>query len=106
MNGERLAELRKDHGMNQQELADKLGLSLSAISSYERDVNSPDDDVKVKLAKMFNISLDYLLGATNEEIPLFREHHIELPKGFPHKYLSIIDDYISMIMEREKRAKK
>jgi len=91
--------------MNQQDLADKLGLSLSAISSYERGVNSPDDDVKVQLAQMFNISLDYLLGATNDEIPLIRENNIVLPKGFPQKYLSIIDDYIALIMEREKTGK-
>ena len=105
MIGERLAELRKDTGLNQQDLADKLGLSLSAISSYERSISSPDDDVKIKLAKMFNISLDYLIGASNDEIPLVREDVITLPKGFPKKSIPKVNEYIRLLMN-DHNAKK
>ena len=63
MNGERLSDLRKDRGLTQKDLAKIIGVSENSISMYERNLNSPDDKIKVKIAKYFNISLDYLLGA-------------------------------------------
>ena len=48
MVGERLAELRKDRGLSQQEFAEIFGLSASTISSYEREINEPDDNTKIK----------------------------------------------------------
>ena len=62
MLGERLQELRKDHGLSQQDLADKLNVSIHTISSYERNRSAPDDKTKMEIAKLFDISLDYLLG--------------------------------------------
>ena len=44
MLGERLQELRKDHGLSQQDLADKLNVSIHTISSYERNRSVPDDN--------------------------------------------------------------
>lgn len=70
MEGERLAELRKNKGLKQEELAERLGISKSALSKYERNVSEPDDKLKVKFAEFFNVSLDYLLGLTREECPV------------------------------------
>ena len=66
MLGERLQELRKDHGLSQQDLADKLNVSIHTISSYERNRSVPDDTMKMEIAKLFDISLDYLLGLVDE----------------------------------------
>ena len=60
--GNRLAELRKQHGLSQEDLADKLGVSRQAISKWERGEASPDTDNLIELAKIYNISLDDLLG--------------------------------------------
>ena len=60
--GNRLAELRKEHGYSQEELADKLGVSRQAISKWERGEASPDTDNLIELAKIYDISLDELLG--------------------------------------------
>lgn len=60
--GNRLAELRKEHGLSQEELADKLGVSRQAVSKWERGEASPDTDNLIELAKIYNISLDELLG--------------------------------------------
>ena len=60
--GNRLAELRKQHGLSQEELADKLGVSRQAVSKWERGEASPDTDNLIELAKIYNISLDELLG--------------------------------------------
>ena len=72
MEGERLSELRKDNGLTQRDLAEILGVSENSISLYERNINTPDDELKIKIANYFNVSLDYLLGATDKQIPLTR----------------------------------
>lgn len=72
MEGERRSELRKDNGLTQRDLAEILGVSENSISLYERNINTPDDELKIKIANYFNVSLDYLLGATDKQIPLNR----------------------------------
>ena len=58
----RLAELRKQHGYSQEELAEKLGVSRQAISKWECGESSPDTDNLIALAKVYGMSLDELLG--------------------------------------------
>ena len=58
----RLAELRKQHGLSQEELADKLGVSRQAVSKWECGESSPDTDNLIALAKIYGMSLDELLG--------------------------------------------
>ncbi len=65
MNAERLKQLRTEHkGLRQVDLAQSLGISASAYSSYEQGVREPDDATKRRLADYFSVSLDYLLGRT------------------------------------------
>lgn len=65
--GNRLADLRKEHGYSQEELADKLGVSRQAISKWERGEASPDTDNLIELAKIYNMSLDELIGLKASE---------------------------------------
>ena len=65
--GNRLADLRKQHGLSQEELADKLGVSRQAVSKWERGEASPDTDNLVELARIYDISLDELLGLKKDE---------------------------------------
>ena len=58
----RLTELRKKHGLSQEELADRLGVSRQAVSKWERGEAYPDTDNLIELAKIYNISLDELVG--------------------------------------------
>ncbi len=60
--GERITQLRKQHNLSQQELADKVGASRTIIGNYERDINTPSIDVLLKLAKAFNVSVDFIIG--------------------------------------------
>lgn len=70
---ERLATLRRQHGYSQEELADKIGVSRQAVSKWERTESSPDTDNLIALAKLYNVSLDELLGrsasSANESEP-------------------------------------
>ena len=97
MDGERLQELRKDSGLKQEELAKALGVSLSSVKAYEQGRSNPDDAVKVRIAQFFNISLDYLLGAIDDELPLKRSDAINLPKGFPIEAVSDLKDYMKFL---------
>lgn len=60
----KLKLLRKQKGINQDEAAQSLGVSLSSYQKYERDKNSvtPSLDVLLKIADFYNVSLDYLVG--------------------------------------------
>ena len=62
--GNRLAELRKEHHLSQEELAEKLNVSRQAISKWECGESSPDTDNLIELSKIYNISLDELVGNT------------------------------------------
>jgi len=64
--GGRIAALREKHGMTQDELAKKLGISRAALSHYETDRRQPDYDTLRDIANFFNVSLDFLLGRTND----------------------------------------
>lgn len=63
MIGGKIAELRKEQGLNQKELAKKIGVSRSALSLYEIDRREPDLETVKKIASLFGVTTDYLLGA-------------------------------------------
>ncbi len=58
---ERLAARRKQAGLSQEALAEKLGVSRQAVSKWERSESSPDTDNLIALAKLYGVSLDELL---------------------------------------------
>ena len=60
--GKRLKELRKQSGMTQEQLANKLGITKSVVSYYELSERTPSPDVLKDLALIFRVSADYLLG--------------------------------------------
>ena len=59
--GEKLKQLRLEKNLTQKQLADRLGVAISAISSYESDTR-PTFDTLIKYARIFHVSTDYLLG--------------------------------------------
>ena len=63
----RLVKLRKEKGLSQEELAEKLGLSRQAVSKWERAESSPDTDNLICLARLYGISLDELLKTADDE---------------------------------------
>ena len=60
--GDKLYRLRKDKGISQEELAYKLNVSRQAISKWERGEALPDTDNLISLAKLYEVSLDELVG--------------------------------------------
>lgn len=65
--GNTLKKLRLQEGLTQQQLADRLGLTKSVISYYELQERYPSPEVLIKLASVFHVSTDFLLGLNREE---------------------------------------
>lgn len=61
----RLLELRLAKGMKQKEVSDAIGVSERAYCTYETGTRDPSTDTVVKLANLFDVSTDYLLGVSN-----------------------------------------
>lgn len=66
--GERLADLRESKRWTQQELADKVGVVRTTISSYENDIYLPEVEKLVTIADIFEVSVDYLLCRSRSEL--------------------------------------
>ena len=65
--GSRLKEVRTQAGMTQLQLAQRMGITKSVVSFYELQERTPSPDVLVKLAGIFRVSTDYLLGLDKRE---------------------------------------
>lgn len=66
--GEKLRELRTSFGMTQAELASRLRVTKSVVSYYELHERTPSPDVLIKLADIFHVSTDYLLGVEQRKM--------------------------------------
>ena len=64
--GNILKKIRQENNLTQEELAKKINTSRSNIANYENDKNMPSLDMLDKLSKIFDCSIDYLLGKSNE----------------------------------------
>lgn len=104
----RVAELRRQKGLTQQELADVLGISFQSISKWETNVTMPDITLLPVLADYFDVSIDELLGRK----PLRSEGYIPsqtAAKDFWNKRLSCLKrksgsfwniDYLQFLIEK------
>ena len=61
----RIKDLREDHDLSQQQVADYLGMKQPQYSRYERGLRDVPTDVLIRLAKLYQTSTDYILGLTN-----------------------------------------
>lgn len=90
MLGERLAEIRKNYHDTQKSLADKLGLTVWAVSAWEQGRNSPPSDVLLAICKLYGTSADYLLGLTDidpsDEARKQRQRLTEEEQNEMHRY--------------------
>ncbi len=66
---EKLLTLRKNAGMSQDALAEKLGVTRQAVSKWELGTAMPETENIAKLAQIFDVTADYLLGHTVVEKP-------------------------------------
>ncbi|MFS9292685.1 helix-turn-helix transcriptional regulator [Streptococcus mitis] len=104
---ERLKNLRKEAGFTQVDVASKLGISQPAYASWERGVKKTTQENLVKIAQIFNVSIDYLVG--NSEEKLDELDNIELlfrmnSKGLTDEEKAIFKKELIDFMEERKKA--
>lgn len=90
--GERLKRLRKESGLSQSELAQKVKSKRSSISMYECDERWPDFETLDNLAECFDVSFDYLLCKTDT-----KDH-------YPQHIMLEATDKVTAMRNAERRA--
>jgi transcriptional regulator with XRE-family HTH domain len=77
--GKRLKTLREEKGITTREISKIFKLGKSTISNYENDIRKPDYDILIKLADFYEVTVDYLLGITDER-NIYKLESNNLPK--------------------------
>ena len=65
---ERIRLLREKHGLTQTDLANRLGISRSAVNSWEMSLSSPSVANIIEMSKLFHVSTDYILSASDKTL--------------------------------------
>lgn len=92
--GQRLKELRLQAGLTQKQLADRIWVSKAAIGNYELSDRKPSPEIIVKLAKVFHVSTDYLLGIDEKE-------HIIDVSGLSDDEIAAVQNLVDIIKKNK-----
>lgn len=106
---ERLKNLRKQAHLTQTDVAEKLGISQQAYASWERGIKKPTQDNLVKIAQILNVSIDYLVGNSDESVKEDELDNVELlfrmnSKGLTEEEKVIFKKELIEFMEKRKKA--
>ncbi|ODJ78092.1 helix-turn-helix domain-containing protein [Streptococcus pneumoniae] len=103
----RLKKLRKQAQLTQVDVAEKLGISQPAYASWERGIKKPTQENLVKIAQILNVSVDYLVGNSEEKSDeldnielLFRMNS----KGLTDEEKRVFKKELIEFMEERKKA--
>lgn len=113
----RFKEERKNKGLTQEQLAKEFFLNKSSISRYEKGTQMPEMVMLQKFAEYFDVSVDYLLGRTDERnvhkekskldegIKTIAAHRVNPYEDISEEGINKINEYIEMvrIMEQNKK---
>lgn len=108
MTAQRLRELRKSHNITQVKLAKMLNVSQGAITNWEQGKSCPDFENQQRLADIYGISLDELLG---RDVPSPRSNGVKIPvlgkvqAGIPIDAIEEILDYEEITPEMASQGK-
>lgn len=76
--GQRFLRLRKEKGLTQDQIAQRVNISPQAVSKWENDVSSPDISILSDLADILGVSLDTLLGKeSSNEVTMLKEEDVK-----------------------------
>ena len=88
--GKRIAALRHEKGLKQDELAEKLCVSAQAVSKWENDQTCPDISLLPLLAKTLGVSVDELLSGKQENTPAVQIVPVDERKDIKNMMLRIV----------------
>lgn len=94
--GDRIKILREESGLSREELSNKINITYAALSKYETNKRFPDQEILNKLANIFDVSIDYLLGRTN----------VRRFEDFPPEVKSIVELFASIGPSKAKKIEE
>jgi|SRR5690625_2662506 len=113
MIGDKLFKLRKNKNKTQLEMSKILGIAKTTYSSYEQNRRTPDNEMQIRIADYFEVSLDELLGRKSEggdhfseaEAIMFKdiEGFNELPEEKQEEIRRTINEQIEFLVHKQKR---
>jgi transcriptional regulator with XRE-family HTH domain len=92
--GKTLKELRLNAGLTQQQLAAQLGVTKTVVSYYELHNRTPSPEILVKLAAIFHVSSDYLLG-------IEKDRTIDV-SGLDEQEITILITLVELLRKKQK----
>ena len=107
--GKRIKIKRKKDKINQKELAEKVGISASAINQFEKGEKKPSSIVLAKIARVLDVSTDYLIAVSDDE-GIFVGKEVSLAfrdfKELKRKDRDIILDHIEYLKSKTEQKKQ
>lgn len=95
--GKKIATLRKQNSMTQEQLAEKLSITVKHCSSVERGLSSLSLEKLIYVADLFDVSLDYLVrDFSDEEQEYIPQICLELFKNADNKERLLLKEYLSL----------
>lgn len=91
----RLRELRLSNNLRQDQVAKLIGVTKNAISTYENDTRQPSFEILIRLANLYRVSTDYLLGQTSHR-------SVDL-SGLTEEEASLICDLVASMSRKNEK---
>lgn len=89
----RIKFLREENGLTQQDLANKLGGAKSTVAMYEKGDRKPSLEVLIKLSEIFNCSIDYIIGKSNNrnglDLGFYQKLYSEIQNTYSEDFSSL-----------------
>lgn len=99
--GQRIFNLRKAAGMTQKQLGEAVGLSMQAINDIEKGRRETTITKAISLARLFNTTVEYLVGVTNDRRPIdeiyFFEHFFEIDTPIEFDEIKLFAQRLKML---------
>ena len=87
---EKLLNLRKEKGLSQEELGEKLGVTRQTVSKWELGSTSPKLDDLLKISELFNVSIDELTGKQGSQVDIPKDTIVKKPRKLVLKVFKLI----------------
>ena len=106
---QRLEELRREKKLTQEDVGEMLGFVDSTISQYETGKREPDYETLAKIANIFDVTTDYLLGNSNQRKEKYGDQEIiaahkagDLLADLPPKARESVEEYIDFVRKKHR----
>lgn len=98
--GKRLLGLREERGLSLEEVATAVGITKSTLSKYEKGKNEPGMMIAKRLADFFNVSLDWIIGCSDEKDPLNDDDLSRIFSSLPENEKKDVLTYIMFLKSK------